>query len=937
MQSCCKVLLDLARFLVSFEVNLHQMSVNPTNQIFNVTGELVVNSAEASVAGYKDQRALISFRGSNNLKLGQIRAYGGFGSNALLMDGSSCTEIDFRTLSSQGSPSFFPEAVNDQFTMILSQNKAKIKTLDVKYELTGTQINHPGTSIFNVNRSNSLGSSSLINQLVSVTQDNMRVGETIEFQMGPNVFSGCSVWSYTTPTSTSASAVDNYSSISMIRNNARKENIRFFVDGNVDIPNTLSVKNFSVSNQLNALSGNITTLNADTLQAQSISSQDGTFINLNADAVDTLVITSGTGNFTSVDSQQLTSEIGTFTSLNSDLSTIGDLTVVNDLFGKGATFTDPVDCPSLITSVIRLPGSATINSGLNTPQGSLVAEIGSLYLQTNGTTGQTLYIKESGSGTNTGWVAVASGGGGGPTDLTPITLDKTNNRVGIKNTNPLYTLDVNGDCNLSTGFKFRINGRGITDGLGTDSVAIGRSANAAGNESVAIGFTAGSATQGNTCVAIGKGAGSSNQGLGSVAVGASAGNTSQQTNAVAIGVSAGSQTQGIQAVAIGLYAGLTNQSGYAVAIGGNAGKTTQGLNGIAIGNAAGSSSQGASAVAIGNSAGLTSQASHAIAIGLDAGRTGQLESAIAIGNKAGNTNQHANSIILNASGLALNSLQASSFYVKPVRSVVDSSLPRLHYNASTGEIAYGDSTVSSFLPITLDKTNNRVGINNVSPVAPLDVSGVTRTTNLELMGISNSTSSSILYYNDATKNVTYGALPSSSILPISLDTTNNRVGVNNTSPQYTLDVDGMLRVTNNIIPLSLGGTFNGYVGQVSEAWPLTDIALTTALQPLINLSLPPGTYILHAYVEILPACQKVYFGIQSSNSTLTSNAKSGYPVINTGAGAAFDQGGYSGHISTIVSSTTTKTYYLNGKAAAFGSAPTAWSASGTGLRAIKIW
>ncbi len=51
-------------------------------------------------------------------------------------------------------------------------------------------------------------------------------------------------------------------------------------------------------------------------------------------------------------------------------------------------------------------------SGHNSPEGVVTANIGSVYRRTNGSTGTTLYIKESGTG-NTGWVAVAGGGGAG--------------------------------------------------------------------------------------------------------------------------------------------------------------------------------------------------------------------------------------------------------------------------------------------------------------------------------------------------------------------------------------------------------------------------------------------------------------------------------------------------------------------------------------------
>jgi len=50
-------------------------------------------------------------------------------------------------------------------------------------------------------------------------------------------------------------------------------------------------------------------------------------------------------------------------------------------------------------------GSATISSGTGVPNGVLTGNVGDLYLRTDGGASSTLWVKESGSGTNTGWVA----------------------------------------------------------------------------------------------------------------------------------------------------------------------------------------------------------------------------------------------------------------------------------------------------------------------------------------------------------------------------------------------------------------------------------------------------------------------------------------------------------------------------------------------------
>lgn len=62
-------------------------------------------------------------------------------------------------------------------------------------------------------------------------------------------------------------------------------------------------------------------------------------------------------------------------------------------------------------------GGVNIRAGSGSPEGVVTANTGALYLRTNGSTGTTLYIKESGTG-NTGW---ANPGGGGTVDANDLT------------------------------------------------------------------------------------------------------------------------------------------------------------------------------------------------------------------------------------------------------------------------------------------------------------------------------------------------------------------------------------------------------------------------------------------------------------------------------------------------------------------------------------
>ncbi len=72
-------------------------------------------------------------------------------------------------------------------------------------------------------------------------------------------------------------------------------------------------------------------------------------------------------------------------------------------------------------------------------------------------------------------------------------------------------------------------------------------------------------------------------------------------------------------------------------------------------------------------------------IGRYSGQNNQGNKAVAVGYAAGLTDQHANSIILNASGVTLDSGGASRFYVKPIRAATEVSNV-VTYNATTGEV-----------------------------------------------------------------------------------------------------------------------------------------------------------------------------------------------------------------------------------------------------------
>lgn len=57
-----------------------------------------------------------------------------------------------------------------------------------------------------------------------------------------------------------------------------------------------------------------------------------------------------------------------------------------------------------LSTVLSEMALTRVRYGTGSPEGSVTAGIGSLYVDTAGSTGTTLYVKESGTG-NTGWAA----------------------------------------------------------------------------------------------------------------------------------------------------------------------------------------------------------------------------------------------------------------------------------------------------------------------------------------------------------------------------------------------------------------------------------------------------------------------------------------------------------------------------------------------------
>jgi hypothetical protein len=125
-----------------------------------------------------------------------------------------------------------------------------------------------------------------------------------------------------------------------------------------------------------------------------------------------------------------------------------------------------------------------------------------------------------------------------------------------------------------------------------------------------------------------------------------------------------------------LLAAKSDAGADALAVGYRAGLTNQGASATAVGYVAGYENQSEHATALGRGAGYSGQGDFATAIGRDAAVYNQGSYSVAIGYSAGYQDQAANGIIINSSGMAINSTNAHAITIQ------SGSSRFLHYNGS---------------------------------------------------------------------------------------------------------------------------------------------------------------------------------------------------------------------------------------------------------------
>lgn len=99
------------------------------------------------------------------------------------------------------------------------------------------------------------------------------------------------------------------------------------------------------------------------------------------------------------------------------------------------------------------------------------------------------------------------------------------------------------------------------------------------------------------------------------------------------------------------------------------------------------------AISMGPFSASTLQQPSSIAIGAYAGRHNLGANAIAIGTNAGHSNQHQSSIVINATGLALNTEYDNSLYLAPMRFVTADGV--MVYNPTSKEVSYSNTITAT--------------------------------------------------------------------------------------------------------------------------------------------------------------------------------------------------------------------------------------------------
>jgi len=263
----------------------------------------------------------------------------------------------------------------------------------------------------------------------------------------------------------------------------------------------------------------------------------------------------------------------------------------------------------------------------------------------------------------------------------PSILSNGTSNVNIPTANSNITLSVNGTSNVlvvtDTGIVVNGNANvGNLSATGVSATTLGGTLTTGAQPNITSIGTLTSLSLNSPNIELGQGA----QADGDYAI--AIGETAETANTVALdtGIAVGrSSFAGNGSVTFGAYAGKFVSE-----------KAANATSAVTIGQGAGyGNNRGSQTVAVGSGSGVY-QRSYSVALGSSAG-TYAGSNSIAIGYKSSFSNvYYDNTIILNASGNALNPTTANALFVKPIRNATQSNY--LYYDATSGEITYDTGT-----------------------------------------------------------------------------------------------------------------------------------------------------------------------------------------------------------------------------------------------------
>lgn len=376
----------------------------PSKQLFIIDGDLQLTT-KPSVDGSTLGR--ITFKDNTSGELGALKIFGGGpGNYRLVLDTSKVLRgTSFRTTAGQGSTqeggTNLPYTMDVQSNYIALRNNCIIEPMEARWpggDFAGTllRISKPKDSVIQ-------GYSNMVDVYMSTFLPNqailMEIGQSSSYGVGLG---------YKNPVG-GGNSTQSYGFLSHRQSTTpyQKEVLKFYRDGNVDIPIRLDVGTISATTYLNLPPLDILPITLDTTNNRVGINQttpgEALDVTGNVHVSDHLTVDGSiTGQLTTAVQPGITG-VGVLAGLNvsGTVDITGDVTASGNVQVNGTIRSDIGIYPTGIANSV-------IQSGSGSPEGVKTAIPGSLFLRTDGAVGNQLYTKVTGTG-NTGWNVVGGG------------------------------------------------------------------------------------------------------------------------------------------------------------------------------------------------------------------------------------------------------------------------------------------------------------------------------------------------------------------------------------------------------------------------------------------------------------------------------------------------------------------------------------------------